>query len=71
MMIFLDYRGPVGPVTGGGIDAALRLMGLDMLGIFVVMLLICLVVVVLNRVTGKKKGGGKTEKAARRENKGN
>ena len=69
-MNFLDYRGPVGPVSSGSIDSALQLMGLGMLGIFVVMLLICAVVVVLNRVTGKKKGSGERKKAARPEDKG-
>jgi hypothetical protein len=72
MMNFLDYQGPVGPVSGESISAALQLMGLGMLGIFVVMLLICLVVVVLNRVTGKKKNGGtKTKNAADLQDKGN
>ena len=71
MMNFLDYQGPMGPVSSGNINAALRLMGLGMLGIFLVMLLICLVVVVLNRVTGKKKNGGGQTDAARFENKGN
>lgn len=71
MMNFLDYRGPMGPVSSGGINAALRLMGLGMLGIFLVMLLICLVVVVLNRVTGKKKNGGAKTDAVRSQDKGN
>lgn len=71
MMNFLDYQGPVGPVSGGDIGAALRLMGLGMLGIFLVMLLICLVVVILNRVTAKNKNGSGKTKSARSEGKGN
>ena len=71
MMNFLDYRGPMGPVSSGGINAALRLMGLGMLGIFLVMLLICAVVVVLNRVTKKNKTGAKKSEDAGFENKGN
>jgi Na+-transporting methylmalonyl-CoA/oxaloacetate decarboxylase gamma subunit len=63
MLNFLDYQGPVGPVSGAAVNAALQLMGLGMLGIFLVMLLLCLVVVILNRVTGKNKDdSGKTDK---------
>ncbi|MCI1955143.1 MAG: hypothetical protein LKJ21_02065 [Oscillospiraceae bacterium] len=53
------YRGPAGPVSGENIGAALRLMGLGMLGIFIVMLLIYLVVYLLNKGTGR--GNGKDD----------
>lgn len=48
------YRGPVGNVNNSDIMAALQLMGMGMLGIFIVMLLIYLVVYILNKVTGKE-----------------
>ena len=69
-MHFLDYQGRMGPVTGASTGAALKLMGLGMLGIFLVMVLISLLVVVLNHVTGKKKSGG-GKNGVRSENKGN
>ena len=71
MMYFLNYHGPVGPVSGVDIGAALRLMGLGMLGIFFVMLLICLVVVILNRVTRKDKNGGRKKGKDCSQDKGN
>ena len=71
MMNFLNYQGPVGPVSSADIGAALRLMGLGMVGIFLVMLLICLVVVILNRVTGKNKNGGRKKSKGCSQDKGN
>lgn len=55
------YRGPVGNVSSGDISAALWLMGMGMLGIFIVMLLIYFVVYVLNKVTGKDKNNEKDD----------
>ncbi len=68
-MYFLGYQGPIGPVSDGDVGTAFRLMGLGMLGIFVVMLLICLVVAVLNWAAGKKSGRKKSGGNSR--NKGN
>lgn len=45
----------VGGVQKADISKSFQLMGLGMLGIFIVMLLIFLVIVVLNKTTGDKK----------------
>jgi hypothetical protein len=49
------FHSLLGDVKSGDIGRSFQLMGLGMLGIFLVMLLIYVVVVLLNRLTGKKK----------------
>lgn len=47
----------MGNVSGDDIGKSLKLMGMGMLGIFIVMLVIFLVIVVLNKATAEKKDG--------------
>ncbi len=52
MLNFLTvFQSLIGPVKGGDIGTALRLLVQGMVGIFLVMLLIYLVVVILNKAT--------------------
>jgi hypothetical protein len=48
------FNSVLGPVASEDINKALELMGLGMLGIFIVMLLIFLVIVILGKTTHDK-----------------
>jgi hypothetical protein len=49
------FNSVMGQVKNEDLSKSFQLMGLGMLGIFIVMLLIFLVIVLLNRFTGTKK----------------
>lgn len=53
-LLAVAFTSLLGNVTNEDIGKSLRLMGLGMLGIFIVMLLIYLVTVILNYTTKKK-----------------
>lgn len=53
-LLTVAFTSLLGNVTNEDIGKSLRLMGLGMLGIFIVMLLIYLVTVILNYTTKKK-----------------
>ena len=53
--LLVAFTSLVGDVQGADITKSFQLMGLGMLGIFIVMLLIFLVIVVLNKTTGNQK----------------
>lgn len=47
----------LGSVSSEDIGKSLRLMGMGMLGIFIVMIVIFVVIVILNKTTATKKSG--------------
>ncbi|XOQ48387.1 MAG: Flp1-like domain-containing protein [Eubacteriales bacterium] len=53
-LLTVAFTSLLGNVTNEDIDKSLRLMGLGMLGIFIVMLLIYLVTIILNNTTKDK-----------------
>lgn len=56
------FKSVMGDVKSEDISASFQIMGMGMVGIFLVMMLIFLVIVVLNRTTGKKKKNGQDRK---------
>ena len=54
-VLTIAFTSLLGTVSNEDIGKSLRLMGMGMLGIFIVMLVIFLVIVILNKATAPKK----------------
>jgi len=54
-VLTIAFTSLLGSVSNEDIGKSLRLMGMGMLGIFIVMLVIFLVIVILNKATAPKK----------------
>ena len=54
-LLTIAFTSLLGSVSNEDIGKSLRLMGMGMLGIFIVMLVIFLVIVILNKATAPKK----------------